>query len=44
MILNEADLEDIVTVTHRNQEVSDIKFSPGKNRLFNHSDLAWLFR
>ncbi|CAF3682759.1 unnamed protein product [Rotaria sp. Silwood1] len=28
MILNEADLSIIVTVEHRNQEVSDIKFSP----------------
>jgi WD40 repeat protein len=28
MILNEADLSTIVTVDHRNQEVSDIKFSP----------------
>ena len=30
MILNEADLEIIVTVAHRNQEVSDMKFSPGE--------------
>ena len=30
MILNEADLEMIVTVAHRNQEVSDMKFSPGE--------------
>ncbi len=29
MILNEPDLKVIVTVEHRNQEVSDIKFSPG---------------
>ena len=28
MILNEGDLSTIVTVNHRNQEVSDIKFSP----------------
>jgi hypothetical protein len=30
MILNEADLEIIVTVAHRTQEVSDMKFSPGE--------------
>jgi hypothetical protein len=30
MILNEADLKVIGTVEHRNQEVSDIKFSPGE--------------
>ena len=29
MILNEGDLSTIVQVEHRNQEVSDIKFSPG---------------
>ena len=29
MILNEANLNVILTVEHRNQEVSDIKFSPG---------------
>ncbi|CAF1543885.1 unnamed protein product, partial [Adineta ricciae] len=28
IILNEADLSEVVTVDHRNQEVSDIKFSP----------------
>jgi len=30
MILNEADLKVLLTVPHRNQEVSDIKFSPGR--------------
>jgi hypothetical protein len=30
MILNEADLSVIITVEHRHQEVSDVKFSPGK--------------
>ena len=30
MILNEADLSVVITVEHRHQEVSDIKFSPGK--------------
>ena len=30
MILNEADLKVIRQVEHRNQEVSDLKFSPGE--------------
>ncbi|CAF1944366.1 unnamed protein product [Rotaria magnacalcarata] len=33
MILNEADLTVVVTVEHRNQEVSDIKFSPDDRHL-----------
>jgi WD40 repeat protein len=33
MILNEADLKEIVTVAHRTQEVSDIKFSPDDRHL-----------
>jgi len=33
MILNEADLNEIVAVQHRNQEVSDIKFSPDDRHL-----------
>jgi hypothetical protein len=32
MILNESNLEELVHVGHRNQEVSDIKFSPGEAR------------
>jgi hypothetical protein len=30
MILNEADLNVLVTVEHRSREVSDVKFSPGE--------------
>jgi hypothetical protein len=29
MILKETNLDVIVNVEHRNQEVSDVKFSPG---------------
>ena len=30
MILNEADLNVLVPIQHRNREVSDVKFSPGE--------------
>jgi WD40 repeat protein len=33
MILKEADLSTIETVQHRNQEVSDVKFSPDDRHL-----------
>ena len=31
IVLNEADLTDLFSIVHRNQEVSDIKFSPSKS-------------
>ena len=40
-MLNESDLSLIRTVEHRNQEVSDIKFSPGE--LFDGDSLWQLF-
>jgi len=33
MILNEADFNEIISEQHRNQEVSDIKFSPDDRHL-----------
>jgi hypothetical protein len=42
MILNEATLENIITVQHRNQEVSDIKFSPGRYSKMNSNGNMFL--